>query len=139
MAVFDGEKFTATGDKEVADGQKVHTMWGWLAWQLGPAAYKVVRKHDEDRVAPAGDEIKAMLEREGKPVLLAPRRGAEIHGASCRAWASRIRRSNGRPRTFLQNLTVEVSNSPHAVMVYSLQRTAAKRRKPSAPWRNSTN
>ena len=70
VAVFDGEKFTATGDKDVGNGQKVHTMWGWLAWQLGPKAYKVVQKHDEDRVSPAGDEIKAMLEAEGKPVLL---------------------------------------------------------------------
>jgi len=39
VAVFDGEKFTATGDKDVGNGQKVHTMWGWLAWQLGPAAW----------------------------------------------------------------------------------------------------
>ena len=46
VAVFDGEKFTATGDKDVGDGQMVHTMWGWLAWQLGPKAYKVVGKHD---------------------------------------------------------------------------------------------
>lgn len=70
VAVFDGEKFTATGDKDVGNGQTVHTMWGWLAWQLGPKAYKVVQKHDTDRVSPAGDEIKDMLEAEGRPVLL---------------------------------------------------------------------
>src|SRR5438067_6628946 len=35
VAVFDGQKFTATGDKDVGGGQLIHTMWGWLAWQLG--------------------------------------------------------------------------------------------------------
>ena len=68
--MFDGEKFTATGGKEVGDGQVVHTMWGWLAHQLGPKAYKVVQKLNADRVSPAGDEIKAMLEAGGKPLLL---------------------------------------------------------------------
>lgn len=67
VAVFDGEKFTATGDKDVGNGQMVHTMWGWLAWQLGAEAYKVVQKHDVDRVSPAGDEIRAMLDACGRP------------------------------------------------------------------------
>ncbi len=123
VAVFDGEKFTATGDKDVGNGQKVHTMWGWLAWQLGPAAYKVVQKHDEDRVSPAGDEIKAMLEAEGKPVLLLL---DEVLKYMERAAAVGVKESTlqRQAKDFIQNLTVEVSNSTHAVMVYSLQWSA---------------
>lgn len=123
VAVFDGEKFTATGDKDVGGGQLVHTMWGWLAWQLGTKAYKVVEKHDVERVSPAGDEIKAMLEAQGRPVLLLL---DEVLKYMERASAIRVHESTlGRQaKDFLQNLTVEVPNSKHAVMVYSLQWSA---------------
>jgi hypothetical protein len=46
----------ATGDKNGGNGKLVHTMWSWLGWQIGGKAYKVVRKHDTDRVSPAGDD-----------------------------------------------------------------------------------
>lgn len=123
VAVFDGEKFTATGDKDVGDGQLVHTMWGWLAWQLGSAAYKVVRRHDVDRVSPAGDEIKAMLEVGGKPVLLLL---DEVLKYMERAAAVGVKDSTlqRQAKDFIQNLTVEVANSTNAVMVYSLQWSA---------------
>lgn len=123
VAVFDGEKFTATGDKDVGGGQKVHTMWGWLAWQLDPEAYKVVRKHDADRVAPAGDEIKAMLEASGRPALLLL---DEVLKYVERTAAVAVKESTLQRQTkdFIQNLTVEVSNSKNAVMVYSLQWSA---------------
>jgi hypothetical protein len=120
VAVFDGEKFTATGDKDVGNGQKVHTMWGWLAWQLGPKAYEVVRTHDETRVSPQGDEIKAMLHAQGRPALILldevlkylEATGPVILGDST------LQRQT---LNFLQNLTVEVVSTKNAVMVYSLQ------------------
>jgi hypothetical protein len=123
VAVFDGEKFTATGEKELGRGQKVHTMWGWLAWQLGPKAYKEVQKHDVDRVSPAGDEIKAMLAAEGHPVLLLL---DEVLKYMERAAAVGVKESTlqRQAKDFLQNLTVEVGNSTNAVMVYSLQWSA---------------
>lgn len=123
VAVFDGEKFTATGDKDVGGGQKVHTMWGWLAWQLGPRSYQVVAKHDVDRVSPAGDEIKAMIEATGKPVLFLL---DEVLKYMERAAAVGVKESTlqRQAKDFIQNLTVEVANSTHAVMVYSLQWSA---------------
>jgi hypothetical protein len=123
VAVFDGEKFTATGDKDVGNGQIVHTMWGWLGWQLGPKAYKVIQKHDIDRVSPAGDEIKAMLEADGKPVLLLL---DEVLKYMERAAAVGVKDSTlqRQAKDFVQNLTVEVANSTNAVMVYSLQWSA---------------
>lgn len=123
VAVFDGEKFTATGDKDVGNGQAIHTMWGWLAWQLGPKAYKTVNRHDTDRVSPAGDEIKAMLEAEGTPVLLLL---DEVLKYMERAAAVQVQESTlqRQAKDFIQNLTVEVANSTNAVMVYSLQWSA---------------
>lgn len=123
VAVFDGEKFTATGDKEVGNGQLIHTMWGWLGWQLGPKAFKVVQKHDADRVSPSGDEIKAMLEANGRPALLLL---DEVLKYMERAAAVGVKDSTlqRQAKDFIQNLTVEVSNSTNAVMVYSLQWSA---------------
>ena len=123
VAVFDGEKFTATGDKDVGKGQLIHTMWGWLGWQLGPEAFKVVQKHDADRVSPSGDEIKAMLEANGRPALLLL---DEVLKYMERAAAVGVKDSTlqRQAKDFIQNLTVEVSNSTNAVMVYSLQWSA---------------
>lgn len=123
VAVFDGEKFTATGDKDVGGGQTVNTMWGWLGWQLGPASYKVIQRHDVDRVSPSGDEVKAMLEAGGKPVLLLL---DEVLKYMERAAAVGVKDSTlqRQAKDFIQNLTVEVANSTNAVMVYSLQWSA---------------
>ncbi len=123
VAVFDGEKFTATGDKDVGGGQTVNTMWGWIGWQLGPESYKVVKKHDVERVSPAGDEVKAMLEAGGKPVLLLL---DEVLKYMERAAAVGVKDSTlqRQAKDFIQNLTVEVANSTNAVMVYSLQWSA---------------
>jgi hypothetical protein len=98
-------------------------MWGWLAWQLGAEAYKVVQKHDVDRVSPAGDEIKAMLGAYGRPVLLLL---DEVLKYMERAAAVGVKDSTlqRQAKDFIQNLTVEVSNSTNAVMVYSLQWSA---------------
>ncbi|MGC9261431.1 MAG: ATP-binding protein [Phycisphaerae bacterium] len=123
VAVFDGEKFTAAGDKDVGNGQLIQTMWGWIAWQLGPAAFKIVQKHDAGKIAPSGDEIKAMLEAAGKPVLLLL---DEVLKYMERAAAVAVNDSTlqRQAKDFIQNLTVEVANSTHAVMVYSLQWSA---------------
>ncbi len=123
VAVFDGEKFTVAGGKEVGEGKTVNTMWGWLAWQIGPKAYQVVERHDRERMCPQGDEIQAMLAADGRPVLLLldevlkyiDNSGSHIVGDT-----TLQRLSLG----FIHNLTVEVSNSENAVMVYSLQWSA---------------
>ena len=120
VAVFDGEKFTATGGKEVEKGIQINTMWGWLAWQLGKNAFDVIRKNDEDRVSPSGDEIKAMLNAEGRPALLLL---DEVLKYMERASAVSVLDSTLRRQAmdFFQNLTVEVAGSERAVLVFSLQ------------------
>ncbi|MEN3047103.1 MAG: DUF499 domain-containing protein, partial [Candidatus Hydrothermales bacterium] len=65
IAVFDGEKFDALNGKKV-NGNTIQTIWGYIAWQLGE--YKLLKEHDQKRVAPGGDLIKRMLGE--KPVLI---------------------------------------------------------------------
>lgn len=123
VAVFDGEKFSAAGGKDVGKGKTVNTMWGWLAWQIGPKSYAVIEALDRDRVSPQGDDIREMLAAEGRPVLFLldevlkymEAAGAVIIGDST------LQR---QALNFLQNLTVEVANTTNAVMVYSLQWSA---------------
>jgi len=55
VAVFDGEKFDAVTGKTIG-GQKIHTMWGFIAWQLG--VYELVKEQDIKRIAPGGDTLK---------------------------------------------------------------------------------
>lgn len=123
VAVFDGEKFTATGGKEVEGGRSVNTMWGWLAWQIGEKAYKIVEKHDQDRVAPAGDEIRAVLAANGRPVLVLLDEVLKYmeRGAAVAVLDSTLRR---QAMDFFHNLTVEIANSPNAALVFSLQWSA---------------
>lgn len=123
VGVFDGEKFTAVGGKDVGGGKSINTMWGWLAWQIGPKAFATFEKLDMERTCPQGEEIRAMLTAEGRPVLLLldevlkymEAAGAVILGDST------LQR---QALNFIQNLTVEVANSHNAVMVYSLQWSA---------------
>jgi hypothetical protein len=123
VAVFDGEKFTALGGKDVGNGQVINTLWGWLAWQIGAKAFAMVAEHDQKRVAPAGDEIKAMLGANGKPVLLLLDEVLKyVEGtAAVAVQESTLQR---QMKKFLQDLTVEVSSSSNAVLVYSLQWSA---------------
>lgn len=122
-AVFDGEKFTAGGDKAVVKGKAVQTMWGWLAWQLGPEAWAVMEKFDQMKVSPGGDDIRRMLSAPGKPVLILL---DEVLKYMERAAAVPVLESTlqRQAKDFLQSLTVEVASSQRVVMVYSLQWSA---------------
>jgi len=121
VAVFDGEKFDARDGLKLPDGRVIRTMWGWLAHQIG--GFDIVANHDADMVSPGGDKIKALLEASGKPVLLLL---DEVLKYMERAAAVGVKDSTlqRQAKDFIQNLTVEVSNSTNAVMVYSLQWSA---------------
>jgi len=121
VAVFDGEKFGTTG-KPVGGGQTVQTMWGWLAWQIDPErAYPLIASLDRDRVAPAGDDVKALLTEGagGRPVLILLDEVLKYmeRGAAVVVHDSTLQR---QAKDFFHNLTVEVANSRNAVLVYSL-------------------
>jgi uncharacterized protein len=101
-------------------------MWGWLAWQIDrEKAFPLVANHDRDRVAPGGDVIKDFLTRgaSGRPVLLLLDEVLKYmeRGAAVSVLDSTLQR---QAKDFFQNLTVEVSGSLNAVMLYSLQWSA---------------
>ncbi len=126
VAVFDGEKFDARDGKTLEDGRRIHTMWGWIAWQLDPAkAFPLVEGHDRDRVAPGGDLIKDLLTRgaSGRPVLLLLDEVLKYmeRAAAVAVLDSTLQR---QAKDFFQSLTVEVAGSSKAAMVYSLQWSA---------------
>lgn len=145
VAVFDGEKFDARDGKMVEPasvGQasslsqspgkmpgppiKIHTMWGWLAWQIGEEkAFALVAGHDKDRVAPGGDVIEKLLTSgaDGRPILLLL---DEVLKYMERAAAVAVLDSTLQRQTkdFFQSLTTEVSKSTNAAMIYSLQWSA---------------
>jgi hypothetical protein len=114
VAVFDGEKFDVRG-KEI-DGQRVQTMWGALAAQLG--CYDLMAYHDQNRVSPGGDVIAEMLGETPTLLLL-----DEVLKYLERVLAEPVGESTlGRlTQDFLQSLSVEVARTSHAVLVYSLQ------------------
>jgi hypothetical protein len=121
VAVFDGEKFDARDGKRLPDGRVIRTMWGWLAWQLGEDKYALVEGHDQNLQAPGGDKVQELLA--GGPVLLLL---DEVLKYMERAAAVTVAESTLQRQAldFFQNLTVEVANSTHAAMVYSLQWSA---------------
>jgi hypothetical protein len=126
VTVFDGEKFDARDGKTVDKGPTVQTMWGWLAWQIGEEkAFALVAGHDKDRVAPGGDVIKQLLTigAQGRPVLLLLDEVLKYmeRAAAVAVLDSTLQR---QAKDFFQSLTVEVSNSKNAAMVYSLQWSA---------------
>lgn len=122
VGVFDGEKFDARNGKEVEDGRTIRTMWGWLAWQIDPEkAFPIVAEHDQDRVAPGGDVIRDVLTKGagGRPVLLLLDEVLKYmeRAAAVGVLDSTLQR---QAKDFFQNLTVEVSGSTNAALVYSL-------------------
>jgi hypothetical protein len=101
-------------------------MWGWLAWQIGgEKAFGLVAGHDKDRVAPGGDVIQQLLTQgaDGRPVLLLLDEVLKYmeRAAAVAVLDSTLQR---QAKDFFQSLTVEVSNSKNAAMVYSLQWSA---------------
>ncbi len=122
VAVFDGEKFDARNGKELEGGRTIRTMWGWLAWQIDPEkAFPIVAEHDQDRVAPGGDVIRDVLTKgaAGRPVLLLLDEVLKYmeRAAAVGVLDSTLQR---QAKDFFQSLTVEVSGSTNAALVYSL-------------------
>ena len=122
VAVFDGEKFDARNGKELEGGRTIRTMWGWLAWQIDPEkAFPIVAEHDQDRVAPGGDVIRDVLTKGsgGRPVLLLLDEVLKYmeRSAAVGVLDSTLQR---QAKDFFQSLTVEVSGSTNAALVYSL-------------------
>ena len=101
------------------------TMWGEIAHQLGgDSLYKLVEKEDKTKTAPGSNLLGKMLEKAGPCVILMDEILVYLVNAEKVKegdWSLR-----GSTLTFLQQLTIAVSNCPHAVLVATLTSQASE-------------
>ena len=71
VAAFDGENADPANGRPMGDGVRAHTPWGEIAFQLaGKSGYEIVRRSDEQRIAPGADTLKELFGAD--PVLVVP-------------------------------------------------------------------
>jgi uncharacterized protein len=118
VIVLDGTRFSPSQPKQYGD-QKVRTLWGEMAWQLGgAAAFAAIAESDENGTAPDASLIEKMLEPHQPVVLLMDELVAYLRQfEDGRGYAGGTFESN---LTFIQNLTQAFKGVPRAIMLVSL-------------------
>jgi len=118
IAVFTNTTNDAANGRKVKEGFIIQTIWGELAYQLGGAeAYEIVRKNDEQLIAPAG-LFKQVLQK-CKPALLLI---DELADYCVKASARKAGNSSLADQTisFMQELTEAVAGTNNCVAVITL-------------------
>jgi len=118
IAVFTNTTNDAANGRMTAEGIHIQTIWGELAYQLGGvAAYEIVRKNDEQLIAPAG-LFKKVLEL-CKPCLILI---DELADYCVKAAARKAVNSSLADQTisFMQELTEAIAATNYCVAVITL-------------------
>ncbi|WP_373549315.1 DUF499 domain-containing protein [Haliscomenobacter sp.] len=118
IAVFTNTTNDPANGRTTDNGTLIQTIWGELAYQLGgSAAYELVRKNDEQLIAPAG-LFKQVLEK-CKPALILI---DELADYCVKASAKKAGNSSLADQTisFMQELTEAVASTNHCVAVITL-------------------
>jgi hypothetical protein len=118
IAVFTNTTNDPANGRQTPDGITIQTIWGELAWQLGgAAAYEIIRKNDEQLIAPAG-LFKKVLENNTPALILID----ELADYCVKAAAKRAGSSSLADQTisFMQELTEAVAGVNHCVAVITL-------------------
>ncbi len=118
IAVFTNATNDPANGRTAPDGTHIQTIWGELAWQLGGReAYEIVRKNDEQLIAPAGI-FRQVLEK-CKPALILI---DELADYCVKASARIAGQSSLADQTisFMQELTEAVAGANHCVAVVTL-------------------
>lgn len=113
VAAFDGENADPANGRPMGDGIRAHTPWGEIAYQLaGASGYEVVRRSDEQGVAPGADTIKELFGSD--PVLVVLDELGE--------YLRRVQNMGGRDQltAFLKALLTAIESTPQAAIVYTL-------------------
>lgn len=113
VAAFDGENADPANGRPMGDGVRAHTPWGEIAYQLaGKAGYEIVRRSDEQRIAPGADTIKELFGSD--PVLVVLDELGE--------YLRRVQGMGGRDQltAFLKALLTAIESTPQAAIVYTL-------------------
>jgi hypothetical protein len=118
IAVFTNTTTDAANGRVTKDGITIQTIWGELAYQLGgAAAYEIVRKNDEQLIAPAG-LFKKVLELTKPSLILID----ELADYCVKASARKAGNSSLADQTisFMQELTEAVAGTNNCVAVITL-------------------
>lgn len=118
IAVFTNTTNDAANGRTTPDGIFIQTIWGELAYQLGGTkGYQLVKKNDEQLIAPAGI-FKQVLEQ-CKPALILI---DELADYCVKASARKVGNSSLADQTisFMQELTEAVAGTNHCVAVITL-------------------
>ena len=118
IAVFTNKTNDVANGRITKEGFVIKTIWGELAYQLGGAsAYELIRKNDEQRIAPAGI-FKKVLEQTKPALILID----ELADYCLKASALKTGDSNLADQTisFMQELTEAVAGTNNCVAVITL-------------------
>ena len=113
VAACDGENADPANGRPMGDGIRAYTPWGEIAYQLaGRSGYEIVRRSDEQRIAPGADTIKELFGSD--PVLVVLDELGE--------YLRRVQGMGGRDQltAFLKALLTAIESTPHAAIVYTL-------------------
>lgn len=115
VGIFVGTRFDVLTGRGGEDGTpRRRTPWGELAWQLGgEESFNVVREHDAQGIAPAGDVIRKMIP-DGKPALLL------IDEVMNYVSPERKTKHAGEMYNFLMKLSEEIAGMDRVVAVVSI-------------------
>jgi hypothetical protein len=122
VAVLACNELNAAEGRTVADGVRLHTLWGELAWRLGgEPAYRRVQAADEGRVKPGAEVLRALLS-DAPSIVLLDEVLMYVEAAMGVPVGPQGDTNLGRQTmSFLFDLTEVTSGLPRAAMVYSLQ------------------
>lgn len=118
IAVFTNTTNDAANGRTTTEGIHIQTIWGELAYQLGGvAAYELVKKNDEQLIAPAGI-FKKVLEQTKPALILID----ELADYCVKASARKVGNSSLADQTisFMQELTEAVAGTNNCVAVITL-------------------
>jgi predicted AAA+ superfamily ATPase len=113
IAAFDGENADAANGRPMGDGVRAFTPWGEIAYQLAAkAGYEVVRKSDQDRIAPGTDTIRELFGND--PVLIVLDELGE--------YLRKVQHMDGRDQltAFMKALFTAIETTSNAAIVYTL-------------------
>lgn len=118
VAVLDGIKL-APDEPQLYGKQKVNTLWGELAWQLGgAAAYEQVKASDENGTSPGKDKLSKLIQDHAPCVILMDELVAYLRNfEDGKHHAGGTFDSN---LTFIQALTEAMKAVPTAILLASL-------------------
>ena len=118
IAVFTNTTNDAANGRKTEEGVTVQTIWGELAWQLGGIeAYDIIRKNDEQLIAPGG-LFKKVLESCQPALILID----ELADYCVKASARPAGKSSLADQTisFMQELTEAIAGTNQCVAVITL-------------------